>query len=96
MPVTNPVFKRLNNHIKVNFGAIVTNHLATRGIKHNFVARQIGVKPEYFHRVLKGQDFLGDEALYKLAELLGMELEALLFDVYYSQNLADYVESESE
>lgn len=91
MPVTNPIFKRLNNHIKRNFGAYITAKLKERGIKHKFVAEKIGIQPAYFHRVLKGQDFLVEDALYKLADVLGEDVESMLNTIYYSQNLGDYL-----
>jgi transcriptional regulator with XRE-family HTH domain len=94
MPVTNPILKRLNNHIKKNFGVLLRAELKSRGIKYSFVAEKIGVERSYFHRVLQGQDFLSAEAIETIADILGIEADSLLAQVYYSKNLGDYLESE--
>lgn len=91
---SNPVFQRLNNHIKLMFGVVVRHHLDARGIKHKFAATAIGVKPEYFSRVLKGQDFLDDKAICAIAKLLGISVNELMSGVLYSNNLADFVQGE--
>jgi transcriptional regulator with XRE-family HTH domain len=94
MPLANPILKRLNNHIKKNFGVMLRAELKSRGIKYSFIAEKIGVERSFFHRVLEGQDFLSAEAIYTIADILGVEADSLLARVYYSKDLGDYLEGD--
>lgn len=96
MSVINPILKRLNSHIKRDFGLILRAELDKRGIKYSFVADKIGVKRSFFHRVLTGDDFLNDKAITTIAGILGLTPHELLLPIIFSNNLADYLESETE
>ena len=53
------------------------NAIQARGMKHRWLAAEIGIHPSTLCRFLKGRTMLGGEALIKLLQVLNLDPEAL-------------------
>ncbi len=72
------LLNRMNQGVRKEFGAILRDALDSRGIKHNYLARKLGVSPVQVFRILEGINFPSDEALHIIATELGTTADELL------------------
>lgn len=90
------ITKRLVQSIREQFGSILRQRLEAKGIKHKFVAKQLGVSPAYFAKLLKGEETPSDEAILIIADILGESPQKLMQNIKYPANLSDMLLIESE
>lgn len=52
--------------------------IAKRGLKQNYVARKIGITPNYLGQILNGKHKLSADIAIKAAQVLGLPLDIFL------------------
>lgn len=57
---------------------ILNNEIKRRGLKANFVAKQIGISPNYFSQVMNGSRNLSSDVAIRASQVLGLPLDIFL------------------
>lgn len=50
-----------------------------RGLKENYIATQMGIKPNYFSMIIKGKHVPSVEIALKLKEILNISIEEIFY-----------------
>lgn len=57
---------------------ILNNEIKRRGLKANFVAKQIGISPSYLSQVMNGSRNLSSDVTIRASQVLGLPLDIFL------------------
>ena len=65
----------VRSKVAVHPGEILEDELRERGLKKNYVAQQLGLKPSNLSEIVKGRRGINAELAYQLEQTLNIEAE---------------------